>query len=256
MEMDRRCSVTDCGSSLVPILEGTASPVNWSRLLDWRRASRIGCVVMSPTPRWVPLEQEPDHPLAALHGAETPLGRLRVFLGPSSRYGARWFRLDADGAMLLEGLHHRGPLASHCWVEVAGTAELDDERYAHLFAWLRRLVPPGGHLMVEYDSPARADVAAALAAGVPPAATSLGEQLIRGGFAPRFKDWSISEGGLEGPRKLQCYVPSDDGTARVWREDAIRSLHAFLEAATSGEQPVLALARERARRVLKLLGVG
>ncbi|HWQ28928.1 MAG TPA: DUF1122 family protein [Dehalococcoidia bacterium] len=177
-------------------------------------------------------------------------------LGPVSRYGARWFRLDADGVTLLEGLHHRGPLPSHCWVEVARTAELDDEGYAHLFAWLRRLLPPGGHLMVEYDSPARADVAAALAAGVPPAATSLGEQLLRAGFAPRFKDWSISEGGLEGPRKLQCYVPPDDGTARLWRQDAIRSLRAFLKGATSAGRPVVALARERARRVLSFLGDG
>jgi hypothetical protein len=209
---------------------------------------------MSTTALWIPIEQEPDHPLSVLHGTDSSFGDLRVTLGPSSRYGARWFRLfGASGTMVLEGLHNRGPLASQRWIEVAQTAELDDAGYVRLFELLRPLVPPGGHLMVEYESPARADVAAALAAGVPPAATSLGEQLIAAGFSPRFKDWSISEGGLEGPRKLQCYIPLDDGSARLWREDALRSLQAFLAGAAEDARPLLVRARERALRVLTLL---
>lgn len=209
---------------------------------------------MSSPPSWTPAEREPEHPLAALARRASPFGSLHVALGPCRRYGARWFRLCADGDVLLaEGLYHRGPLPSYCWVEVARSADLEDEGYAALFGLLRPLVPPGGHIMVEYDSSARADVAQALAAGVPPAATSLGEQLIRAGFGPRFKDWAIAEGGLEGPRKLQCYVPPDDLTAHAWAAEAAQALRAFLAGADRGRIPVVLAARERAERVLALL---
>ncbi len=208
---------------------------------------------MSSSALWHPVEREPDHPLAALARSASPFGRLQVALGPHSRYGARWFRLASDGHLLAEGLYNHGPRPSFCWIEIARTADLDDDRYAALFGLLRPLIPPGGHIMVEYDSPARADVAQALAAGVPPAATSLGEQLIRARFGPRFKDWAIAEGGLEGPRKLQCYSPPDDATARVWAAEAASALRTFLNEAASDRTPTVAQALERARRVLAFL---
>ncbi|HXF52433.1 MAG TPA: DUF1122 family protein [Dehalococcoidia bacterium] len=210
---------------------------------------------MSSSALWHPLEREPDHPLAALARTASPFGRLHVALGPHSRYGARWFRLCADGRLLAEGLYNNGPRPSFCWIEVARTADLDDDGNAALFGLLRPLIPPGGHIMVEYDSPSRADVAQALAAGVPPPATSLGEQLIRAGFGPRFKDWAIAEGGLEGPRKLQCYVPPDGATARAWAAEAGGALKAFLAGPSSHPTPVVAQALERARRVLTLLQI-
>lgn len=209
---------------------------------------------MSSTARWTPAEREPEDPLAALTRLASPFGSLHVALGPRSRYGARWFRLCAGHDLLLvEGLYHRGRRPSYCWIEIARTADLEDEGYAALFELLRPLIPPGGHIMVEYDSPARADVAQALATGVPPAATSLGEQLVRAGFGPRFKDWAIAEGGLEGPRKLQCYVPPDGLTAHAWTVEAADALRAFLAKTALDRIPAVLAARERAERVLALL---
>lgn len=210
---------------------------------------------MSISEPWTPVDQQPGHPLAVLDGASSPWGRLHVMLGPVNRYGARWFRLHAHaGPPVLEGLHHRGSLPPYCWIEVARTAELGDDDYVRLFALLRPLVPPGGHVMVEYDSPARAETAEALAEGVPPVVTPLGAQLVRAGFAPRFKDWSISEGGREGPRKLQCYVPADDASVRVWRDDAVRCLQTFLASSGSGARIPVQRARERAQHLLAFLG--
>lgn len=206
---------------------------------------------MSTTASWSAASAEPAHPLAALDGVRSPRGLLRVALGPETRYGARRFRLSADGAVILEALHHSGPLPSYCWIEVVATGALDDDAFVAVLALLRPLVPPGGHIMVEYDSPDRASTARALAAGVPPAATPLGEQLVRAGFAPRFKDWSIPEGGLEGPRKLQCYVPPGEGTGREWRAEAATALRTFLRERADDDRPVVAEARARARRLLR-----
>ncbi len=208
---------------------------------------------MSTIRPWTPAAREPGHPLAALERASSSWGRLGVALGPVNRYGARWFSLHSSVGPLLEGLYSEGPLPSYNWIEVARTAELQDDEYVRLFALLRPLVPPGGHIMVEYDSPSRAETARALTAGVPPAATPLGAQLVRAGFPPRFKDWSISEGGREGPRKLQCYAPPNDATARAWREDAVRCLEAFLMAMGSDARDDVQRACERARRLLTLL---
>jgi hypothetical protein len=203
---------------------------------------------------WAPASDDEGHPLATLDGATTSLGVVRAEAGPSSRYGARAFRLLAsDGAVLLVGLHHAGPLPSHNWVEVVSTPDLPDDVLVSLFSLLRPLIPPGGHVMVEYDSPVRAETARALALGVPPLATPLGAQLVRAGFAPRFKDWSIAEGGLEGPRKLQCYVPPDAATAAVWRAEAILSLRAFLMDARS-QRPGALAARQRASILLPMVG--
>lgn len=203
---------------------------------------------------WTPPES--DHPLAALEGRELAGGELRVLLGPTSRFGARYFALllrrGAAEATVLSGLHRSGPLPSYNWIEVAETHGLDDEALDRLFALLLGVLPAGGHIMVEYDSGQRAETAEALAHNVPHVASPLGAALFRAGFGAHFKDWQIAEGGSEGPRKLQAYSPLSPDDARRWRERAALALEEFLERPAGGSE-VVARAKVRAERLLPLL---
>ncbi len=210
---------------------------------------------------WTPAGQEPRHPLARLEGETIASRALRVLLGPSSRFGARYFAVFLDGALsqpIMRGLHHSGPYPSYNWVEVAETSErVDGEQIdagegglERLFALLVGLLPPGGHLMVEYDSPQRAETARELAHNVPALATPLGELLFRAGCGAHFKDWQIAEGGAEGPRKLQAYKPLTEEVARRWRREALAELRAFLDGGSSASD-TFAAARERALALLR-----
>ncbi len=213
---------------------------------------------------WTPAGQEPGHPLARLEGETIASRALRVLLGPSSRFGARYFAVFLDGALsqpIMRGLHHSGPYPSYNWVEVAETNErvggVDGEQIdagegglERLFALLVGLLPPGGHLMVEYDSPQRAETARELAHNVPALATPLGELLFRAGCGAHFKDWQIAEGGAEGPRKLQAYKPLTEEVARRWRREALAELRAFLDGGSSVSD-TFAAARERALALLR-----
>ncbi len=219
---------------------------------------------------WRPVSEEPSHPLVALDGQPLAGCRLRVFLGPTSRFGARYFRVlvaTADNHLsqepVLSGLHHSGPLPSYNWIEVAETnervtltdgSELDigAEGIARLFALSLAMLPPGGHLMVEYDSAQRTETARALVQAVPPIATPLGALLFRIGFGAHFKDWQIAEGGREGPRKLQAYKPASRADAHRWQREAAQELRAFVEGPSPTSEVVRA-ARARAETVLRLL---
>jgi hypothetical protein len=118
-------------------------------------------------------------------------------------------------------------------------------------ALLGELIPPGGHLMLEYESPRWAVTARALNRGAPPAATELGELLRAAACDASIRNWDISEGGREGPRKLQGFKLLDDGRALAARQSRDRELSAFLLAPKSGARPdALADARRRARRLL------
>lgn len=240
-----------------------------------RWSARLPAVPEQPTAvsrsrGWVPVSQEPGHALAALDDEELLGYRLRVLLGPTSRFGARYFALflcDRDGRLtekpILSGLHHSGPLPSYNWIEVAQTnahlsfpnqsaVEIDEPALGRLFEMLLEFLPPGGHLMVEYDSPQRAETARALAQGVPAVATPLGELLFRVGFGARFKDWQIAEGGAEGPRKLQAYKSPSSTEELRWRREAAQEVDGFLRKPASTLQVVRA-ARARAEALLPLL---
>ena len=219
---------------------------------------------------WIPVSQEADHPLAALDGAALAGGRLQVELGPTSRFGARYFNLTLETAEshlgqrpVLSGLHNSGPLPSYNWIEVAETNDqitlpngdqitLSTESIEQLFTLLLDVLPSGGHLMVEYDSAQRAETARALALGVPAIATPLGGLLFRLGFGAHFKDWQIAEGGSEGPRKLQAYKPPSEDDAERWRREAARQLEAFL-AGPPPTSDLIRAARERAAELLPTL---
>ncbi len=176
------------------------------------------------------LAEEKDHPLGRLQGLPLGAYRLLALLGSKNNVGARYFQLllvDSDGRMAQEavafGLHNSGPYPGYNWVDVVRyeaaprfRGEAADLRSASLeeplFQALSGLVPAGGHLMVEYESPCQKESERILTLGYPPVTSPLGYLLFRVGCRS-FRDWYISEGGREGPRKLQGFKPLNEALA-------------------------------------------
>lgn len=223
---------------------------------------------------WFPPARR-DHLLGELQGRAVGPARLLVLLGPKNAVGAVYFQAFlrlADGRLsdepLLLGLHNSGRYPAYNWIDVIryedsatfeATERLDlaaggpDRR---LFRLLGQLIPPGGHLMVEYESEGQRPTERMLALGMPPVATPLGYLLFLSGCGASFRDWYISEGGREGPRKLQGFKPLDDeDTGRKARSMA-EELQQFLARAPRKEHRQWErLARRLARSVLGRLEV-
>jgi len=212
------------------------------------------------------------HPLARLHGA--PLGdyRLLALLGPKNNVGSRYFQLflaDGGGRLgdepLALGLYNSGAFPAYNWIEL--TQYRPAQRFGgqvsdltsqgldgELFETLSGLVPPGGHMMVEYDSPGQRVSERMLTHGYPPVVSPLGHLMFRAGCRS-YRDWYISEGGREGPRKLQCFKPLNEDIRREKEEqlrDELIGLLSRSEGPTRDEW--LGLARRTAREVLAALG--
>ncbi len=120
--------------------------------------------------------------------------------------------------------------------EVANITNTDIEW--RLFKLLGDLIPCGGHMMVPYeldDNVLSRMTFASLPKNVPMVATPIGFLLFRIGFTIPFKDWHISEGGHEGPRKLQFEKPSSDRRARGVFKEIIDQLGVFTEGHTERE---------------------
>ncbi len=209
------------------------------------------------------------HPLAALDGLG--LGRrarLQV-LARVAPAGDRWFFAGVaehggrcSPEPVLAGQFSRGPYLAHNWIElsvltdaVAHPADGKSVRVAgtplelRLLRRLAKLVPPGGHLMVEYESPHRRETFEGLVRGIPPAATPLGHALFQAGSGDSFKDWYYAEGGMEGPRKLQGNRARDAADLRRKWTALWRDLTGFLKGPRPG--PLYAGARRNARSVLQ-----
>lgn len=67
--------------------------------------------------------------------------------------------------------------------------------------------------MLEYDSPSQEATARILVLGYPPVTSPNGYRLFQAGVRS-YRDWYISEGGREGPRKLQGFKPLSEEIAR------------------------------------------
>jgi len=89
---------------------------------------------------------------------------------------------------------------------------------------LGELIPPGGHLMIDYENPGQEQTFAELGLRVPPPASYLGSLMFQAGFRGEFKDWYFSEGGHEGPRKLQANKSPDRGGPARDRESSPRAV--------------------------------
>jgi hypothetical protein len=222
--------------------------------------------------RWHPAAEEPDHLLASLEGA--PIGEdaaLAVLLGPRNSVGARYFRLYLDSGELgptvepvVFGLQNSGPFPGFNWIEIiewrdgllladGRTVEVPTGIERLLFQRLGELIPAGGHLMAEYDSPARTITERALAGRVPPIATPLGAMLRAAGCGDAFRDWYISEGGREGPRKLQGFRAVDAEHARRRAREMVPQLETFLASEADLDWNVLAQTRPLAEEALDAL---
>jgi hypothetical protein len=249
---------------------GGNAHVNLKRILAQQDdGQRIGALLE----RGWSLPAREDHPLGRLQGRVLGPARLLVLLGPKNAIGASYFQAFltlADGRLsrepLLLGLHNSGRYPAYNWIDLiryesvaafAGDERLDlaarrlDQR---LFRLLGQLIPPGGHLMVEYESEGQRPTERMLTLGLPPVATPLGHLLFLSGSGASFRDWYISEGGREGPRKLQGFKPLDDeDAARKARSMAEELRHLLARAPRKEHRQWDALARRLARRVLKRL---
>jgi len=122
---------------------------------------------------------------------------------------------------------------------------------------LGSLIPPGGHLMIDYDSGGQDLTLAELVARVPPPASYLGDLMFRAGFRGQFKDWYFSEGGHEGPRKLQANKSPNTAATRAALADHLKALRQFVRRPLPLEEPARGLlggAVARARKLIKDLG--
>jgi hypothetical protein len=224
------------------------------------------------TARWRPVADEPAHRLAAVHGASVGQGvTLDVELGLRNHVGSRYFRayLVADGLgrtadPVLFGLQNAGPFPGFNWVEITDfqhrvplpdgrTVDVPEGIDLQIIARFAELVPAGGHLMVEYDSPGRAITAQALAANVPPVATPLGAMMFAAGCGTAFRDWYIPEGGREGPRKLQGFRAANDEHARQRGTEMLRELDAFLSRSKELDWSIQAATRPLAEAAVTAL---
>jgi hypothetical protein len=195
---------------------------------------------------------------------------LQVWVGPQNNVGARYFRcylvseFGRTAEPVVFGMQNSGPYPGYNWVEVIDYAHvltLPDGREVEvpegielrLLEVFATAVPAGGHLMAEYESPGRRMTALALAARVPPLATPLGALMAEAGCGDAFKDWYISEGGREGPRKLQGFRALNEEHARTRGLEAITALEVFLAGAADLDWNVQARTRPLALAAIERL---
>jgi hypothetical protein len=146
------------------------------------------------------------------------------------------------------------------WLEFANGERFDARAAgleAELIMLIGGLIPAGGHLMIEYETPGQSDTHRELLLRVPPAATYLGALMLAAGFRGHFKDWYIAEGGHEGPRKLQANKSPNAAAAR----DGLLANLAELKQFTNRQPPenaedaaLVVRAQDRARSLLKEFG--
>ena len=214
------------------------------------------------------LVKKRQHLLGRLQGKGLSSYKLIVLLGPKNKIGAHYFQVflknksgETGKQPVVTGLQREGEYPSYNWVEIINVSTsltfgaeeqtLGDDLIKGLFQYLADLIPPGGHMMVEYESPQQQSTAQSLALGIPPVATSLGYMLFSVGCGAGFRDWHFAEGGSEGPRKLQGYKVLDEEHGRLKTEEVVKEVTAFLERLTTAEvSPLEAAARRRALAIL------
>ncbi len=169
---------------------------------------------------------------------------------------------------LMTGIVSAGGRGVSPWIEcrlfpivISGPADSIDARAlgleAKIVAILGDLIPPGGHLMIDYENPGQEETFAELVLRVPPPASYLGSIMFQAGFRGEFKDWYFSEGGHEGPRKLQANKSPNSTAARQAIANHRRELSTFAARPPPSDQSQAAIvsrAQSRARRLLKILG--
>lgn len=124
-----------------------------------------------------------------------------------------------------------------------------------LFKYLGDAIPPGGHLMVSYEGDQRihSDTIKSLSIGIPPSSTPLGYLIFLAGFQ-YIKDWYLSEGGFEGPRKLWGEKAPDKAWLQIFNEKTIEQIMQFFKKrAVSTHKELEKLARQRAKEIIQII---
>lgn len=190
-----------------------------------------------------------QHPLGRLQGKGLDSYELVVLLGAKNKIGAFYFQVflqknsgEVSYQPAVVGLFNQGKYPSYNWIEIvslssrvnsgSGEQVLDISASGlvqQMLQYLADLIPPGGHMMVEYDSPEQQNTARSLALSIPPIATPLGYMLFLIGCGAGFKDWHFAEGGSEGPRKLQGHKALNKQHAQLKSKETIKELVAFLD---------------------------
>lgn len=212
-----------------------------------------------------------NHPLGDLQSLELGSHKLLVMVGPKNRVGADYFVLflkDQWGRLsrepVLVGIFSRGEYPSHNWIEVVKSApsssfdgsstDVDLKLLAPaLFGHLSNILPPGSHIMLEYESTEHQETARGLATGIHPAATPLGHLLFSIGFGAGFKDWYFPEGGCEGPRKIEGRKALNPEHAQQKTRELRAELEDFLDRTSETTSKIQLRARLRATGILQKL---
>jgi hypothetical protein len=94
----------------------------------------------------------------------------------------------------------------------------------------------------------------ALDLAIPIVATPFGYLLFQAGCNAGFKNWYFSEGGWEGPPKLQGFKALDEEHSRNMIQEIIKEVEQFLNRKLGVHWELEQQARDRARTVLGILG--
>ncbi len=169
---------------------------------------------------------------------------------------------------ILHGLSSLGRASQHIpgWIDgfYGGVLVVDAERRAvsdlgvesMLFKSIGDLIVPGGWLGLAYetfgeDTPLLLETRRLLDLGAPLVVTPIGLLLYHAGCGLHIRNWYISEGWREGPRKLQGYKPVNEDSRQARAAETANELRRFLAEADPTEEFVPAL--QRAARVLESL---
>lgn len=139
------------------------------------------------------------------------------------------------------------------WLEIKYTPSPVEVELCKLFS---DLIPPGGHLMVEYGETEEEHVstAHALQLGISPAVTPLGYLMWQTGFRA-FKDWYFPEGWKEGETKLQGDKLLNKKQEKEMTKKVTAELKKFLEKKPDEEYKEWKEARKIAERILENYGL-
>jgi hypothetical protein len=124
-----------------------------------------------------------------------------------------------------------------------------------LFIYLGNIIPPGGHIMVSYEGEQliHINTIKSLSMGIPPPATALGFLIFQGGFQ-FIKDWYLSEGGHEGPRKLWGEKAPDEAWAKTFYKNTAQQISQFLEIKQNlAHEELIEPAVQRSKGILEIM---
>lgn len=197
-------------------------------------------------------------------GLRLELGELTARSYAEQKHFKLYLRRDdvRSDRPIFHGLVSEGRASQHIpgWIdgfygglaffEGEAVALPDLEAEAPLFRAIGDTLAPGGWLALAYetlgeDTSLLRTTRRLLGRGVPPIVTPLGSLLHRADCGLHIRNWYISEGWREGPRKLQGYRPSHQESRRKGIEQTVQSLRTFLEGSAESEAEVAARARAR-----------